>query len=91
MIDQVLKTTKKFLIDPCINNIQSIRWSSDDTRLAIKEDNHLIIFDVESSNKIARLRLTADKFFVDSTLSTYISVNTAGQLVMLELTSIIPT
>lgn len=79
------------MIDPCINNIQSMVWSSDDTYLAIKEDNQIITFDVESGKKIASVRLTANTFAVDSTLSTYISINTAGQLVILNLSNDIRT
>lgn len=85
MIDKLLKITKKFIIDPSVNNIQSIVWSTDDTRLAIKDDNQIIIFDVESGRKIASVRLTAEKFAVDSTLESYIAVNSVGQLVMLNL------
>lgn len=91
MIDQILKTTKHFITDSCINNIQSLKWSSDDTSLAVKEDNQIITYDVESGKKIASIRLTADKFSVDPTLSTYISVNTAGQLVILNLSNNIHT
>lgn len=72
-------------MDLIVNNIQSLIWSSDDTFLAIKDDNQIITFDVESGRRIASVRLTADKFFVDSTLKKYITVNTAGQLVMLNL------
>lgn len=85
MIDKILKITKHFTIDPNVNNIQSIIWSIDDTQLAIKDDNQIITFDVESGKQIASVRLTAEKFAVDSTLKTYITVNSVGQLVMLNL------
>lgn len=68
-----------------MKNIQSMVWSSDDTRLAIKDDNKIIVFDVQSGKKIASVRLTSDKFLVDSMLKTYIAINTTGQLVMLHL------
>lgn len=60
-------------------------WSSDNTRFAVKEDNQIIVFNVESESKISSIRLITDKFLVDPTLKTYFSVNAAGQLVMLNL------
>lgn len=68
-----------------MNNIQLMVWSSDDKHIAIKEDNHIIVFDVESGTKIASVRITADKYSVDSTLETFVAINTAGHLVMLSL------
>lgn len=62
-------------------------WSLDDTCLAIKDDNHIISYDIKSGKKIASIRLTAVKFSVDHTLKKYIAVNTDGQLVMLNLIS----
>lgn len=62
-------------------------WSLDDTCLAIKDDNHLIAYDIKSNNKIASIRLTAEKFSVDHILKTYIAINTAGQLIMLKLSN----
>ncbi|VVC32819.1 Hypothetical protein CINCED_3A002930 [Cinara cedri] len=87
LIDRKLNLTKQFTIDPNVNNIQSMVWSLDDTCLAIKDDNHIISYDIKSGKKIASIRLTADKFAVDHTLKTFIAVNTAGQLVMLKLFS----
>lgn len=68
-----------------MNNIQSMIWSSDDTRIAIKEDNQIITLDVESGKILASVRLTVDKFFANSLLNKYIAVNTTGQLVKLNL------
>lgn len=68
-----------------MNIIQSIIWSSDDTRFAVKEVNQIILYDVKLNKKIASVRLTAEKFLVDSILKRYIAINTAGKLVMLNL------
>lgn len=68
-----------------MNIIQSIVWSSDDTRLVVKEVNQIILFDVKSFRKIASARLTADKFLVDSILKKFVAINPAGKLVMLNL------
>lgn len=89
MIDRKSKGINIFTIDPWVNNlcIQSVVWSSDDTCLAIKEDNHIIVFNVKLGIKIASVRLTAKKFSVDSNLKTFIAVNTTGQLLMLSLNS----
>lgn len=62
-------------------------WSSDDTRLAIKTDNQIITIDTKSGKKIASVRITAKHFTANSTLTKYITVNTAGQLVVLSLSS----
>lgn len=62
-------------------------WSSDDTWIAIKEDNQIITLDVKSSIILARMRLTVDKFFANPILNKYIAVNTTGQLVKLNLPS----
>lgn len=62
-------------------------WSSDDTCLAIKTDNQIITIDVKSGKKIASVRITANNFTANSTLTKYIAVNTAGQLVVLSLSS----
>jgi len=70
-----------------MNNILSMVWSAGDTRLAIKEDNQIIVFNVETGNKVASVILTANKFVVDSMLSTFISINTAGNLVTFNLLS----
>jgi len=70
-----------------MNNIQSMVWSADDTRLAIKDDNQIIIFNVETGNKIASVTLTSDKFLVDSVFSRFIAINTAGKLVIFNLLS----
>lgn len=85
------RTTKHFMMDPSVNNIQSLIWSSDDTFLAIKDDNQIITLDVTSGRRIASVRLTADNFFADSLLKSYITVNAAGQLVMLNLSCDINT
>lgn len=71
-----------------MNNIKSIIWSSDNTRFALKEDNQIIVFSIKSKSKIASIRLITDKFLVDPTLKTYFAVNTAGQLVMLNLNNV---
>ncbi|CAH1736793.1 unnamed protein product [Aphis gossypii] len=83
-IDNILKTIKKCEY-PNVNNIQSMIWSSDDLRIAIKEDNQIITLDVESGKILASVRLTVDKFFANSVLNKYIAVNTTGQLVKLNL------
>lgn len=70
-----------------MNNIQSMIWSSDDSRITIKEDNQIITLDVESGKILASVRLTVDKFFGNSVLNKYIAVNTTGQLVKLNLFS----
>jgi len=70
-----------------MNNILSMVWSAGDTRLAIKEDNQIIVFNVETGNKVASVILTANKFVVDSILSTFIAINTAGKLVTFNLLS----
>ncbi|XP_026822292.1 apoptotic protease-activating factor 1-like [Rhopalosiphum maidis] len=87
LIDNTLKTRKCYKIGPNVNNIQSMVWSSDNTRIAIKEDNQIITLDVESGKILASVRLTVDKFFVNSVLNKYIAVNTTGQLVKLNLYS----
>lgn len=60
-------------------------WSADDTLLAIKEDNQIIVFNVGDGNKIASVRLTSSKFVVDSMLNTFVTINTAGKLVTFNL------
>lgn len=62
-------------------------WSSNDTRLAIKTDNQIITIDTKSGKKIASVRITANNVIANSTLTKYITVNTAGQLVVLSLSS----
>lgn len=84
-MDIVSKNTKHFTIDPSVNNIQSVTWSLDDTCLAIKEANQIIVFDIKLEKKIASVRVTADKFSVNPILDSYISINTAGKLVMFNL------
>lgn len=86
-IDRKLNDHKYFTFDPSVNNIQSMIWSSDDTRIAIKEDNQIITLDVESGIILASVRLTVDKFFTNPILNKYIAVNTTGQLVKLSLPS----
>jgi len=60
-------------------------WSSDDTRITIKEDNQIITLDVESGIILASVKLAVDKFFANPILNKYIAVNTTGQLVKLNL------
>lgn len=62
-------------------------WSSDDTRLAIKTDNQIIIIDADSGKKIACIRVAASKFTANSTFTKFITVNTAGNLLVLKLSS----
>lgn len=68
-----------------MNIIQSIFWSSDDTRFVIKEVNQIMLFDVKFDKKIASVNLTADRLVIDSFLKKYIAINTAGTLVMFNL------
>lgn len=68
-----------------MNSIQSIVWSSDDTRFVIKEVNQIMLFDVKFDKKIASISLTADRLLMDSFLNKYIAINTAGKLVMFNL------
>ncbi|XP_060875475.1 apoptotic protease-activating factor 1-like [Metopolophium dirhodum] len=86
-IDKKLNAHKKYTFDPSVNNIQSMIWSSDDTRITIKEDNQIITLDVESGIILASVKLTVDKFFANPILNKYIAVNTTGQLVKLNLPS----
>lgn len=65
--------------------IQSIVWSSDDTRFVIKEVNQIMLFDVKFDKKIASVSLTADRLVVDPFLKKYIAINTAGKLVIFNL------
>lgn len=87
MINKIEETTKHITIDPSVNKILSMIWSSDDTHLAIKTDNQIITIDLESGKQIASLRLTACNFTANSSLTKYITINTAGQLEVFNLFS----
>jgi len=51
----------------------------------VKEVNQIILFDAKLFRKIASVRLTAEKFLVDSILKKFIGINPAGKLVMFNL------
>lgn len=87
MIHKIFRTTTHFTIDLGVKNIQSMIWSSDDTYLAIKADDQIIKINIESGKKIANVRLATYNLTANSTLTKYIAVNTAGQLVVLSLFS----
>lgn len=85
MIDRVLKTAKQFYSNLNMNYVRTIMWSLNDQLIFTKEDHQIVVYDVKTYNKIASLRIVADKFIVDSSLRTFLTINAGGHLVNLNL------